>query len=527
MLLIDILNGLNFAGADFDAALTNARRRTRLLNPILRRVMDYAAKCPKAFKARFSPSLLASAAYLLAEAQDPDFLRLAAPLTDLEADLDILGDMMEDSARLIAAAVGSRPRTIDDFLRAGEFSYEFHRSSFEALALIAHWSPELGDEVRTILRSFLLPEFLNTHVAAVRETLAETCCRFDPVDFALNIQIAIDRNALDEAFICDLIAQASQRGSETVSFTDWTASTRMTAKDPFLRQYMTTFRADELRTSSDSSPPNPEALASFNSLAAPCRNYRERIGAIRVTEEVIDVCKRVVRFATTSPDAYRTGHCPISLSAAICLAAPSGEPAFMRQFAALLGLPSEDLERLLGDDLTGMCEAALTICGRFEPGPLRTIVEDVDAYWCSRTIALGALLQQVRRGYRLRDELSDYCRKLIARRAEIHANAWFWTDFLAVCASLALVDLRPTLLKMISEGLYDDDGESMIGEECIQREFENPASDKLLPEDAHAVSLLGCCRDFEAMTVEDFLGRLEPPNFDLPITAEVEDGDEP
>ncbi len=286
MLLIDILNGLSFAGFDFESAIAAARRRTRYLTPVLRKVLEYAAQYPQAYQCRFSESLLASAAFLLSETKDSAFLKLIAPLIDDDAEPWLLGHLPEDPARLIAGGLGARFEELLVMVKDEEYSDRFYTSAFEALVLTAHWDPPLGLKVISVLRSFLGADCLSGFEPDVRVILVECCCRLDPDDFLLDLQLAIDRGDLDEAVTTDLVKEARQRSGGTIWFGDWTSTSRLAVEDMFLQQYRKIFVEKELCLLEDKTPPEPNALMLFNSIAAPLRGYTdlrpiaaERLGA--------------------------------------------------------------------------------------------------------------------------------------------------------------------------------------------------------------------------------------------------------
>lgn len=514
VLLIDILNGIHFAGADFLPALEAARKRKRLLNPVLKQVMDYAAKEPQAYRYRFSESLLSCSAYLLSEADEPDFLELAQPLIDAEADPSLLGVHPEDSARLIARSIGRRLPDVISILKHGSRSDEFCTTVFEALLLVAHWSPERHGEVTSTFLGLLRSDLLGLLEPGVRNAVVDSCLRLDPLDFLLDLHIAVGRGDLDEGTTTELISEAGKPRQTAVRFDNQMATTCLTPEDPFLRQYRSIFLAEELRKKGDQHEPDPKALELFNSVVAPARNLLDRFAALPASPELVDICMRVLRFAAASPESFRYQHLPTSVSAAICLGSAAGDEAFTKEFVALLSIPEEHLDRLLGNDLTEMCEPALAVSGRTDPYVIRELVENAEACGVSRSVALDALMRQVTLGYLSSEWLNDYCRDLLSRRNELGKNTWLWPYVVNVCARLALVDQLPILKQMVHEGFFTDEGGEWYDDESLDQKFRSPDELEIELGGVTALDLLRLSSiETEHRRVREFLGCLEPPRY--------------
>ncbi|HEY3897433.1 MAG TPA: DUF1186 domain-containing protein, partial [Chthoniobacter sp.] len=336
MLLIDIINGLNFPGNDFDSVLAAAGHRKKYLNPLIRRVLDYAAKEPEAFQFRFSRSLLACAAYLLAKSNDGMFLSLVAPLIDAEAEPSLLGCYPEDTARMLADVIPSQLDILTRLVTTPGVPEHFQSDGFDAFVLAVHRDAKNRDPVVSTLRSILRKGILGTMSLRARHFFVESCCRIDPSDFVIDLQFAIEAGDLDEKSTNELIAEASQPYSSSVWFCDPSVNGPLTPRDGYLTQYRLTFSEAELRQNPDEVEPDSDALWLFNSVSVPRRDYLERFAALRATPQLVDVCTRVMRCVANAPGEYRSAHHPVAVSAAICLAAPTGDPAFASQFAKFL-----------------------------------------------------------------------------------------------------------------------------------------------------------------------------------------------
>jgi hypothetical protein len=516
MLLIDILNSLHFAGADFVKGLDAAQSRKRWLTPLLRSILAYAAEQPGAYECRFTPPLLAASAFLLAEFEDPAFLALAQPLIDTDAEPSLLGYSPEDAARLIAKAAGKRIGDLMNWVLDVRSCDEFRTSILEAMVLIAAWHPERRNTVAAGLRALLRHPGFTTVSKEVADVLVEGCCRLDPADFLLDLHLAIGRSAVSEELLTKWITVSEEKRGVGIWLDADRKNDGIGAEDPFLRQFSTVFDIDELTRSAPLTETEKEALAAFNSVAAPCRDYEGRFVMATYALGIAGVARRVVSFAASDPDGFAAQHHSVALSAAICLASPLGEVGFAEEFARLVRLPEPCLDRLLGDDLCEMCEWALALAGRGAPGPLRGIVEDAGASICSRSVALGALLQQVRLGYAERDQLAQYAMELIQRKSTLKGNEWFWSDVADIGAELRVAEMLPSLLNMEAEGVFSmSDGGIWTDAEELKERFSNPqAPADLPPPDAlDALFLLRRCSGYDSMTVKDFLGRLEPPRY--------------
>lgn len=516
MRLIDILNSLHFAGADFFPALEAARLRKRLLRPVLRRILAYAAEQPRAYNRRFAVPLLAASAFLLAEFEDPEFLALAQPLVDPDADPSLLGYYPEDAARLIARAAGPRITDLVISVLDDRACDEFRTSVLEATVLVAAWHPERRDAVAACFRTLLRDPKLGAASTEIMDALAEGCCRLGPEDFLLDLHLAVDRGAFSEDSMANWLTAAGENRGPGVWLDTERQNHPITPNDPFLRGYSTAFRANEFKGGAPMCEAEIEALDKFNSIAAPCVDYEERFSRAAHTPGIGEVARRVVALAVNDPEEFSSQHHCVSLSAAICLGASSNEAGFIETLVLLLRLPEQHLDRLLGDDLTEMCEWALAVAGRCSPAALHGVIEDTAASISARSVTLGALLQQVRLGFSERDDLADYVMKLFERRHDLSGNEWFWSDVADIGAELGIPEMLPLLLDMEKEGVFAmaDGGIYTDAEELTER-FANPRppEDLPAPSSIDALYLLHHCSGHESMTVRDFLGRLAPPRY--------------
>lgn len=514
VLLIDILNGLYFGGVDFFPALEAGKKRTKLLNPFLKRILKYAANEPAAYQCRFTESLLDSAAYLLADAGDPDFIDLALPLIDADAEPNLIGFLPEDSSRLLAASLKGRVGSIFPILKERQPSDEFCSSVFEALVLSVHWSPDLQKTVTTTFCALLRADWLADLSSDARYTLVDCCCRLDSRDFLLDLYLAVGQGALDEAATTAAIDEANRRSSATVWLEDWTTKTRMTENDSFLRQHCRTFDSTELHVGDEENAPDPVALSVFNSVAAPARDYVDRIAAICPTPALVDIATRVLRLAANGPEDFLNHHLSTAVLAAICLGSPSGDTAFARQFLLLLSAPDAELDFLLGDDLTELCETALSLAVRFDPDAIRELAENPSACGVCRSLGFGALVLQTRLGNFPRDEMSEYCRALVRRRHELGREVWFWAEVAKVCGELWLGDLQADLKQMVNEDFFrHESGDVWMDANDIEEMFSRPEThDQSPPAAATPLELLRCSSySHEHQSVRGFLSNLEPP----------------
>ena len=524
MLLIDILNGLYFGGVDFFPALEAGKKRAKLLNPFLKRILKYAAAEPAAYRCRFTESLLDSAAYLLADAGDPDFIDLALPLIDADAEPNIIGFLPEDSSRLLAASLEERVGSIFPILKERQPSEEFCSSVFEALVLSVHWSPHLQKTVTTTFCALLRADWLGDLSSDARQTLVDCCCRLDSRDFLLDLYLAVGQGGLDEAAVEAAIDEANRRSSAIVWLEDWTTKTRMTGKDSFLRQHCRTFDPAELREGDEETAPDQVALSVFNSVVAPARDYVDRIAAIRPTPALVDIATRVLRLAANEPEEFLNHHLSTAVLAAICLGSPSGDTAFARQFLRLLSASEAELDFLLGDDLTELCETALSLAARFDPHPIRELAESPSACGVCRSLGLGALALQTRLGNLPRDEMSEYCRALVRRRHELGREVWFWAEVAKICGELRLGDLQPDLKQMVNEGFFlQECGDVWMDAVDIEEMYSRPETHDQSPTAATTPLDLLRCSSYsdEYQSVRGFLANLESPRVDAVEVGEV------
>ena len=514
MLLIDIINELEFGGADFLLAIEAAKRRKRLLNPILRRVLEYAATEPEAYRCRFSPGLLAASAYLLAETQDEHFLRLAAPLIDQnKLDVTLIGADADDDSRLICAAVGMRIEKIVQALRAQpQPPFTFSQSALSALLLRVRWSPEMWGSVVSALRSLLNTSHIALLAWEVRADVVECCCRLDPEAFSLSFQMAVERCELDEAFISDALETSKDRVPGTVYLEDWDETDPLQPDSWYLREHWIVFKADDLVSEARPSPPDSAALTAFNRIAYPSRELIERMEDLSpVTPALLDVATRVVGLAASSAERYREERRGAGVAAAICLGAPAGDPAFTGVLLDLLRQPSDDVASLIGDDLTEVCVAALAISARRDPWQLRTLVEDESAEDGARSTAIGALSQLIDLGVLSRDAVAEYCRELVGKGVHFFEE-WCWADLANLSAKVGAVDLKPQFQAMCATGgplsEYTD-------ARSLDEDFANPRDRDESWEVIDSLTLLEAselCNDHRK--VREFLGCFEPPDYE-------------
>ncbi|HEY3901365.1 MAG TPA: hypothetical protein VGM54_22340 [Chthoniobacter sp.] len=180
------------------------------------------------------------------------------------------------------------------------------------------------------------------------------------------------------------------------------------------------------------------------------------------------------------------------------------------------------LDHILWDDQTELCDSALALSARSAPEFLYEIIEDKKASWVSRTVALSALFRQIELGFRSADEVANYCRALVAKRKDLCDKAFFWCDVVNLAARLALLDLRPTFLSMVSEGFFtDESGAEYLSAEEIDSEYASPHVDGNAPTLTTATQLLHRSYDSFHRSVREFLGCLKPPACQDPET-EVE-----
>lgn len=518
MLLIDILNGLNFAGIDFLPAMKAARERKRLLNPVLKRILRYAAEEPSAFHCRFSDAILFSSAYLLSEAQEPDFLELVQPLIDVDADPSLIGIHPEDSARLVALSIGTRLNEVTSIMVSGQDSAEFCTTVLEALTLVAHWFPERRHDVNSALLILIRSGALVRFEPEVRHTLVDCCSRLGASEFLLDLQVAIQRGELEDAEVAKAMERADYGKEKSVDLGDWAKTTRITAIDSYLQQYCSLFLAAELREESDEAESDPHALQIFNSVAAPSRNYLQRFLAISTTPEIVDICTRVLRFVLKSPESYRDNHLPTAITAAICIGSTAGNREFTEHLIAILCLDSDCLGSILGDDLTELCDWALAFSARNNPDLVRNLVTQPEVSGVTRAVVTDAIMHQAVLGYVSREEILQYLQDLISQRHEIGTLDWLWPDVAKIGAKLELDQLRPVFERMFDEGFFlDDDDEDYWNRESMAQLFENPDNDERKPAGHAPVDLLRLSAyEDDHQSVQNFLGRLEPPQMVAP-----------
>jgi Protein of unknown function (DUF1186) len=516
MRLIDILNGLHFAGADYIPALEAAYKRKNILVPILHRVLSYAASQPKAYECRFSASLLDASAFLLAEWGYSKFLSLARPLLSPGDHPNLCGCYPEDSARLIARAAHSNSRDIIDCLLKEHCTETFAVALLEATVYVAAWHPECRNEVVRSINSLLRHPTLAEFSESVHEALVESCCRIGPTDFLLDLYLASEEGVLPEELITQWTSSRSKAGVTGVWLDADCRNVPISTGDPFLLQHWTIFHASEISSELPLSASESEALLAFNSVASPCHDLECRLASAAKMPGIDEISLRVIRLASDDPEHFRAQHWHTAVSAAICLGSIAGKSGFAEVLARFLQLPENCLETLLGDDLTEMCEFGLALASRGAPSNIYSVVENTNAYFSSRSVALGALQLQVRLGYRTRDELATYLLGLFARKDSLAGGASFWHDVADIGAYLSVSEMLPLLRNLVQAGVFiEPDGTVYMDGQDLEELFTGSKSQIELPDPAviDAVYLLSRCSGHESMSVAGFLSSLEPPNY--------------
>lgn len=516
MRLIDILNGLHFAGADFLSSLEAANERKTFLEPILRRILSYAASQPKAYECRFTQSLLDASAFLLSEWECSDFLSLVRPLLSAGDHPNLFGCSPEDSARLIARAAHNNSRDIIECLLDEHCTETFAEALLDATVYTVAWFPECRNEVVKGLTSLLRHPALPAFSEDVHTALVESCCRIGPTEFLLDLFLASEDRVLSEELLTRWTTARAESRITGVWLDGDCINVPISTGDPFLLQHLTIFPASEISSEVPLSDSESEALFAFNSVAAPCHDLECRIASAAKMPGIDEICLRVIRLALNDPEHFRAQHWHTAVSTAICLGSIAGKSSFSEALARFLQLPENCLETLLGDDLTEMCEFGLALASRGAPSNIYSVVEDTNAYFASRSVALGALQLQFRLGYRTRNELATYLLGLFERRESLAGGASFWHDVADIGAYLSISEMRPLLRNLVQAGVFiEPDGTVYMDGRDLEELFTGSKSQTELPDPAaiDAVYLLRRCSGHESISVAGFLSSLEPPNY--------------
>lgn len=517
MRLIDILNGLHFAGADFFPALEAAQSRRRSLTPILRQVLSYAATEPNAYEWRFTSSLLNASAFLLAEWEDSEFLSLARPLLSMGDHPNLFGYYPEDSARLIARAAHGRCRDVIACLLDERCTETFAETLLEATVYVVAWYPESRDEVVKNLNGLLRLPMLGDFSENVHQSLVESCCRIGPTEFLLDLYLASGEGILSEKLITDWTTDRSKsQTTDDVWLDPDCKNAPISTSDLFLLEHWAIFDACELFNKQPLTDLEVEALIAFNSVAVPCHDLDQRLAKAAKVPGIEEISLRVVRLASEHPEHVRAQHWHTAVSAAICLGSLSGGSGFGNALIRLLQLPEDFLERLLNDDLTEMCTFALALASRDVPTDIYRLIEDTNAYFASRAVALEALHLQVRLGFLSRDELAKYLLGLFTQSDILAGNPLFWSSIADIGAHLSISEMLPFLLDLDHAGTFiEPDGTIYMDDRYLEELFLTPPPLINLPDfcKINAVYLLGRCAGHKAMSVRNFINNLEPPNY--------------
>lgn len=516
MRLIDILNGMHFAGADFLPAITAAHKRRTLLTPIFHKILAYAASQPEAYNCRFTLSLLHASALLLAEWNDPKFVILAKPLLSTEVEPNLFGDDWQDSACLMARAIRGNSRVIVDCLLEESCTSTFAEVLLGATAYIVAWYPHHRDEVKKTLIILIRHPMLSEFSEDVQRALVESCCRIGLSEILLDLYIASEEGKIPEKLIDDWITcRANSKETGVWIDTDRKSPPEIT-EEPFILEHVTLIEPYELFGDYTVSDVEFEALTAFNSVAAPCRDLKRRLVSIQKVIGINKIAIRVIRLASSDPEHFRTRHWHTALTSAICLGSIAGGKDVAEAFARLLQISSNGLDILLGDDLTEMCDLAFALAARDAITEICRVIEDSSADFSSRSVALEALCLQVRLGYLPKWELTLYFRSLMERWESIAGRPSFWYDVAKICADLYLTEMIPLLLDLVKLGLFVEPDGSKFMDELDLNDLFAESSGQVRVLDAETIDashLLRHCSGHESMSVSELFSNLQSPNY--------------
>jgi hypothetical protein len=129
------------------------------------------------------------------------------------------------------------------------------------------------------------------------------------------------------------------------------------------------------------------------------------------------------------------------------------EKSAYRPLAALLRLPTEQIEDILGDAITDTSHRVMAAVFQGDPEPLYDIIRDADADEIVRTRMCDALAMVTLRGELPREEAARFLRTCYSE-LEAQASA-VWDGWQSAIAMLGLVDLVPLVKQAFERELID------------------------------------------------------------------------
>ena len=158
------------------------------------------------------------------------------------------------------------------------------------------------------------------------------------------------------------------------------------------------------------------------------------------------------------------------------------EKSAYRPLAAILRLPREVLDPLLGDAITETSHRVMTAVFDGDPDPIYEIIRDEEADEFVRSRMCQAIAMLVRSGDLSRLAAADFLRDCYSR-LEPREDCYVWQGWVDAVAWLGLSELKPLVEEAFARGSIDPGWLSFEKfEEDLQYAVDNPEAEPLHPD---------------------------------------------